>query len=82
MSAEVLHKAVKTQLLSAKVISFKDKFAELKIEDQEQTILWPIKYLPEDVVESSQVFLKIGSHELEEEERAAIARKLLEELVN
>ena len=82
MSTEALKNAVKTTLLTAEVSGFQEKFAVLKIEGEEHPVLWPIKYLPMDVEVGSVVFIKIGAKEMEEEERAAIARKLLEELVN
>lgn len=67
--------------LPAVLKRFEDRFAVLQNESVGE-IKWPIKNLPENVQIGGTVTLKISTQKVEEDEKYARMRKLLEELIN
>lgn len=67
--------------LGAKLIRFEERFAVLQSEHLGE-FKWPIKNLPENVKVGETVFLRAITPSVEEDEKYARMRKLLEELIN
>lgn len=70
-----------TYTLVAKLDRFDDRFAVLSNDSMGQ-FRWPIKNLPENIKPGELVYLKVTNGMIEEEEKYARMRKLLEELIN
>jgi len=66
--------------LKATVDRFEENLAVIRTEDG-QEILWPKKDLPEDAKEGSAVRLNISTSKSDEEERAKLAKTLLNEIL-
>lgn len=66
--------------IKAAIDRFEGEFAILKTEDN-QEILWPIKNLPENSKEGTAVRLILSTSKTDEEERAKLAKTLLNEIL-
>jgi len=66
--------------LSALVDRFEGKSAVIRFQDG-QELRWPIKTLPDDVHEGSAVRVTVTTSASDEEERARVARAMLNELL-
>ncbi|MFH1456818.1 MAG: DUF3006 domain-containing protein [Patescibacteria group bacterium] len=64
----------------AVVQKFEDKLAVLILDDG-QKINWPIKNLPDDVKQGSQLRIVIFSSASQQEERKNIAKELINEIL-
>lgn len=68
------------KFIKAAIDRFEDDFAIIKTEDG-QEIRWPKQDLPEDAREGSGVRLGIATSQTDEEERAKLAKTLLNEIL-
>lgn len=69
--------------LPCTVASSKENFIVLKPSKNEaQEILWPRSYAPEGAVEGMPVMLTLETEKKSAEEKYAVMRRLLEELIN
>lgn len=66
--------------IKAVIDRLEGEFAVIKTED-EQEILWPVKYLPEDAKEGTAIRLFLSTSKTEEEERTKLAKTLLNEIL-
>lgn len=66
--------------LKAVIDRIENDSAVVKTEDG-QEIIWPVKNLPEDAKEGSAVRLLVSTSKSDEEERAKLAKTLLNEIL-
>ncbi len=67
--------------LLAKLERFEERFAVL-LGDSGLELRWPIKNLPDNVKLGDTIALKISTTKVEDDEKYANMRRLLEELIN
>lgn len=65
----------------ARLERFEERFAVL-LGDAGLELRWPIKNLPENIKLGDTIALKIGAPAVEDDEKYARMRRLLEELIN
>ena len=70
----------KTYSITATIDRFEDKRAVLVTNDG-QTLYWDIKNLPEDALAGTVVRLILATSKTEEEERAKLAKTLINEII-
>ena len=71
----------KKYYLRARVIRFEDKAARLELSDG-QTINWPIKNLPDEIVVGQEIRLNLKTEASEEIERQETAKEILNQLLS
>ncbi len=71
---------IKKFFIKATIDRIENDFAVLKTDDK-QEILWPTSRLPEDAKEGSLVRLNLSTSKADEEERAKLAKTILEEIL-
>lgn len=81
MLSQQLGQELAHYLINASVQSIEGSKAILKIDSTGELIAWPIAHLPSFLTPGSVVSIQIGPETLVQQEREAIARKLLSELI-
>ncbi len=66
--------------IKGKVDRFEDTSAVLRLEN-DATVIWPIKKLPDDAKKGSEIRLIISTAKTDEEEKAHIAKAVLNEIL-
>lgn len=67
--------------IQANLERFEERFAVLQNENYGE-FRWPIKNLPEDARIGQTIVISVSAQKSEDEEKYALMRKLLEELIN
>ncbi|OGC81971.1 MAG: hypothetical protein A2V81_03810 [Candidatus Abawacabacteria bacterium RBG_16_42_10] len=81
MLSQQLGQALARYLITASIQSIEGGKAILKLDTTGELIAWPIAHLPSYLTPGSVVSFQIGSDTLVQQEREAIARKLLADLI-
>ncbi len=81
MLSQHLGQALAHYLVTASVQSIEGSKAILKLDPTGELIAWPIAHLPSFLTPGSTVSIQIGPDTLVQQEREAIARRLLAELI-
>lgn len=81
-SKNLWDKAASTMTVQARVKELRGDFAVLILLVTNTEVLWPRQFMPADAKVGDTIPLTVGKFSPSDDERAAIARKILEELVN
>lgn len=75
--------------LECKLVRFEERVAVLSVAGEIGSatesvfeLRWPIKNLPENIRPGDTVYIKLNTQKMEEDEKYARMRRLLEELIN
>lgn len=82
MTPDVWNKVASELSLKTTLKEFRGEFAVLILEKGGHEMLWPKQYLPADAKVGDSIPLSVAGSAMSDEDKAQIARKILEELVN
>ncbi len=81
MLSQQLGQALAHYLVTASVQSIEGNKATLKLETTGELVTWPTMHLPSYLTPGSTISFQIGPDNMVQQERDAIARKLLADLI-
>lgn len=81
MLSQQVGQALARYLITASIQSIEGSKAILKLDNTGELVTWPIAHLPSYLAPGSIISFQIGPDSLVQQEREAIARKLLADLI-
>lgn len=82
MITQQVSQALSQYLVNASVKNIDGAYADLELDGTGEHVRWPIAHLPAHISNGSLISIQLGTPEQIKQERDAIARKVLELLIN
>lgn len=82
MITQQVSQALSHYLLAASVKNIDGAYADLEVENTGEHLRWPIAHLPAHITPGMSLSIQIGSPDQIKQERDAIARQVLEQLIH